>query len=74
MTLSAVDVEGRAAFAAQLAGLGPRDPIPILALPHEHDGPGLCISCGDALGLGQTWRCQPCLDVVRLVLRKREER
>jgi hypothetical protein len=54
MTLSAVDVEGRAAFAAQLAGLGPRDPIPILALPHEHDGPGLCISCGDALGLGQT--------------------
>ena len=58
------------AFRDQLAAwvVSGRPAVPILGLPGVEMRAGSCISCGEPLSEGQTWRCAPCLAAVQIVL------
>jgi hypothetical protein len=40
----------------------------LLALPGVESGDGHCVSCGESLEAGRSWRCHYCESAVRIVL------
>jgi hypothetical protein len=42
--------------------------VPLLGLPDVEVRAGACISCGEPLAEGRTWRCALCLRAVELTL------
>ena len=42
--------------------------VPLLGLPGVGVLAGACIGCGEPLAEGRTWRCEPCLAAVHVVL------
>src|SRR5262245_19098278 len=53
--------------ADEWAGSG-RHGVPLVGLPGVDVRAGACISCGEALAQGRTWRCAICLRAVQIVL------
>jgi hypothetical protein len=45
-----------------------RSGVPLLHLPGVESRPGGCLSCGEALASGRTFRCAPCVAAVEAVL------
>lgn len=58
------------AFRAQLDAwiADGRAAVPFLTFPGVEAGPGRCVSCGDPLDAGRSWRCAVCEAAVRVAL------
>ena len=71
--LAEEDAEVAWRVAAMRPQVPPREPIPVLTARATTPAPGRCDACGEPLGPGRAYRCEPCARAAWFVLHEVRE-